>query len=81
MPVIKPTDTTPAVRVRTAYEIRKNHFGYGLYELKIVDETVQSETKVHEHDLMPVTLGTLAAILQVQCPEYKIYDKPSTPKG
>lgn len=62
-----------------AYEIRKAHGGYGVFELGIVDNRVVSEAKIAEYDFLLIALSKLSAYLSITCPEQKLY-KPSTRK-
>lgn len=59
-----------------AYEIRKAHGGYGIFELGIVDNKVISETRIAEYDFLIIALAKLTTYLQITCPEQKIYVNP-----
>lgn len=59
-----------------AYEVRKAHGGYGVFELGIVDNKVVSETKLVEYDFLIIALSKLTAYLHNSCPDQKLYLKP-----
>lgn len=63
---------------RAAYEIRKNHDGYAVFELTLANNTVVSELKLHEYDILVVSLHKLAQHLQFTCPNM-LPEKPSKP--
>ena len=59
-----------------AYEIRKAHGGYGVFELGIDNNKVISETKIAEYDFLLIAISKLSAYLSITCPEQKIYQNP-----
>lgn len=63
---------------RLAYEIRKNHDGYAIFELTIVNKQVVSERKIQEYDMLIITIHKLAQHLQIICPDLTP-EKPSNP--
>ncbi len=56
---------------RKAYEIRRSHDGYGVYELNIKDGRISSESRMIEHDIFVVMMTKFAAYLQLSCPNLK----------
>lgn len=56
------------IETTTAYEIRRNHDGYGVYALHIHNGKVFEVVKLKEHDFLVIAIQFLANHLQSVCP-------------
>ena len=64
---------------RIAYEVRKGRDGYAIFALTVVNNTVVSEVKLQEYDMLIVTVHKLAHHIQITSPDLPI-EKPSNPE-
>jgi hypothetical protein len=61
-----------------AYEIERNHHGYGVYELTLEDGVTKRREKIIEHDFLVIALNKLSNLLFTTLPDTL---KTSTPTG